>query len=109
MTTILFCTEEETLPDIEVGDAVLIGVEDLCEMPRQMLSLVADDEKELVLAVHRDRLQLGALQAAARRLGFDPMSLGLLDLRSVKETACSEPWRRPERVSPDSRDPVPNR
>ena len=85
MTTILFCTEEEALPHIEVEDAVLIGVEDLCEMPRQMLSLVADDEKELVLAVHRDRLQLGALQAAARRLGFDPMSLGLLDLRSVTE------------------------
>jgi ferredoxin len=85
MTTILFCTEEEALPDIEVGDAVLIGVEDLCELPRQMVSLVADDERELVLAVHRDRLQLGALQAAARRLGFDPMSLGLLDLRSVTE------------------------
>ncbi len=77
MTTILFCTEEEALPDIEIGDAVLIGVEDLCEAPRQIVSLVSDDEKELVLAVHGDRLQLGALQAAARRLGFDPLSLGL--------------------------------
>lgn len=85
MTTILFCTEEGALPDIEIEDAVLIGVEDLCEAPRQIASLVSDDEKELVLAVHRDRLQLGALQAAARRLGFDPLSLGLLDLGSVAE------------------------
>ncbi|MEE8407240.1 MAG: 4Fe-4S binding protein [Acidimicrobiia bacterium] len=85
MTTILFCTEEGALPDIEIGDAALIGVEDLCEAPRQIVSLVSDDEKELVLAVHGDRLQLGALQAAARRLGFDPLSLGLLDLGSVAE------------------------
>jgi ferredoxin len=85
MTTILICTDEQDLPDIEIDNTVIFGVEELCERPRQMASLVPEKETDLILAIHRDRANVGAIQAAARRLGLDPMSIGLLDLRSVVE------------------------
>ncbi|MFV1961235.1 MAG: 4Fe-4S binding protein [Acidimicrobiia bacterium] len=85
MTTILICTDEQSLPDIEIDNTVILGVEELCERPRQMASLVPERETSLILAIHGHRAKVGAIQAAARRLGIDPMSVGLLDLRSVVE------------------------
>ncbi len=83
MTTILICAEEPLAPDIGFDDARVIDVEELCRQPLQMASLVPDDETDLILAIHRKDANLGAVQSAARRLGFDPLAVGVVDLDSV--------------------------
>jgi ferredoxin len=44
---------------------------------------VSEDETSLVLAVHRGRADLGAIQAVARRLGFDPLGIGVIDIGAI--------------------------
>jgi len=83
MTTIVVCSDDLVAGDLSVPDARVAIVDELCLRPHLAADVVRDDEDHLVLALHRDRVNLGVVQAAVRRLGFEPLSVGLVDLRAV--------------------------
>lgn len=82
MSTVLLCADHQVSVD---GFAPLdaVAVEQLCIDPGNIAPHVPDEETDLVLAVHREDADLGQLQAAVRRLGFDPLAVGLVYLEAV--------------------------
>lgn len=86
MTAVFVCADEPTsIENLELGNATVTFVDDLCINPSQIASLVSDDETSLVMAVHRNVVGLGAIQSAVRQLGFDPLGVGIVDLESMTE------------------------
>lgn len=64
----------------------MVTVDDLCASPKQIVARVPDDETRLVLAIHRQSADLGAIQSTARQLGLDPIGVGTVDLDAVTST-----------------------
>jgi len=84
MTTILVCSDGGLgLDTLGEDDADVVLVDELCRLPRRIESLVPPNESELILAIHRSAAHLGVIQQAARRLGFDPLGVGIIDLEAV--------------------------
>lgn len=82
MTTILVCADERAVTALD-PDTRTVVVDDLCYQLRRIEEWIPDDEDHLVLAVHRSDVDLGSIQSAVRRAGFDPLGVGLVDLHSV--------------------------
>ena len=79
MTALYLCADQRVdLDDKGLND--IIWVDELCERPRQLIDLVGDEQTELVVGIHRDDANIGNLQASVRRLGFDPLGVGVVDL-----------------------------
>ncbi|MDH3305917.1 MAG: 4Fe-4S binding protein [Acidimicrobiia bacterium] len=85
MTTVLICADARMPGTVEHPRASVITVEELCLHPTSMKSVVPDEETELVLALHRHEANLGAIQAVTRRLGFDPLAVGIVELDSLAD------------------------
>lgn len=83
MASALLCADGWSGPPPEMEGQEVLLVEGLCLSPRSMVDLVESDEEELVVAIHRDQANLGEVQSVLRRLGFDPLAVGILDLASV--------------------------
>ena len=83
MTTIAICADAVVPADISIPGMRIKVIEDLCDYPSRLADSVSDDEDRLVLGVHGSRYNLGSAQAAVRRLGFDPLAIGLVDLQTV--------------------------
>ena len=86
MTTVVICGDE-TSPPPQFSDARVVVLQNLCTHLRDLTDWIADDETQLVLAVHRTHVDLGSIQAAVRRLGFDPLRVGILDLDTIATEA----------------------
>lgn len=86
MTTIVVCTDHRFDPEAwqQSGEDVEF-LDDLCHRPRLLESQVPEEEDHLVLAIHRTDANPGALQAAVRRLGMDPLGVATVDLDAVAE------------------------
>lgn len=76
MTYVLLCADHDP-PRIPDGDVRYLA--GLCSEP-SLLGLVPDEVDHLVLGVHWAEVDLARLQSAMRRNGFDPLSVGILDL-----------------------------
>lgn len=87
MTTIVICADAVVPADISIPGARIEIVEDLCDHPSRLADAVPDDEDHVVLGLHRSRYNLGVVQAAVRRTGFDPLAVGLMDLQTVGSSA----------------------
>lgn len=61
-------------------------IDGLCRDPRQIGAAVHDGDR-LVLGVCQGEYSLGAIQAAARRAGIDPLGIELIDLTTADESA----------------------
>ncbi len=88
MPAVLICADEWSGPAPDTEGLAATLVEGLCLAPSSMVDLVPVQEEELVLALHRSQVNLGEIQAVLRRLGFDPLSVAILDLASVGPGAC---------------------
>ena len=79
MTAVFLCADlREGLDALDLDGVT--WVDELCQRPRQLLDLVDEQQTELVVGVHRTESNTGNLQAAVRRLGFDPLGVGVVDL-----------------------------
>ncbi|MFQ5523812.1 MAG: 4Fe-4S dicluster domain-containing protein [Acidimicrobiia bacterium] len=87
MPSAIICADGWSGRPLEVEGVEVTLVEGLCLSPRSMVDLVEADEEELVLAIHRNQANLGEVQSVLRRLGFDPLAVGVLDLASVGDPA----------------------
>ncbi len=86
MTTILVCNDPRLgTEDWQTAEGHVLPVNELCHRPRQLESLVPADEDQLVLAIHRADVNPGAVQAAVRHLGRDPLGVATIDLDAVAE------------------------
>lgn len=83
MTTILVCADDLIPEDLEVAGARVVVVDDLCRRLKKVGALVADGERSLMVVVHRNHIDLGSIQAATRRMGFNPLGVGVVDLQTV--------------------------
>lgn len=83
MAAILLCADSPDRFDVPPG--VVQWIPELCDRPRQLAEIVPEEETDLVVGVHRAHANLGNLQAAVRRLGFDPLGVGVLDLDAVPD------------------------
>ena len=83
MTTVLVCADTWTGPPPGLEGTDVVMVDELCRSPRAGVSAIPPEETELVVVVHRDQLNLGSLQAALRRIGFDPLAVGVVDLGAL--------------------------
>jgi ferredoxin len=73
---VLICADHHT-PDLERPD--LTSVPGLCSNPHA-LSAISDDAERLVLGLHLDEADPVRFQSSMRRLGFDPLGVGIVDL-----------------------------
>ena len=87
MTTILVCADARVPDGLEISDARVVVVDDLCRQLPKIGALVADDESRLVVAIHSNHIDLGSVQAAVRRIGFNPLGVGIVDLQTVGASA----------------------
>jgi ferredoxin len=76
MTYLLMCADHAT-PEPPHADAHLVG--GLCANP-SLLALVPDQVDHLVVGIHESEVDLSRLQAEMRRLGLDPLGVGVIDL-----------------------------
>lgn len=84
MTTVLVCTDEPNpAVNLDVPGADVFQVEGLCASPKRVIPWVPDEETDLVFMIHRRDVNLGAIQSAARQMGFDPLGIGIVDLMEV--------------------------
>jgi formate hydrogenlyase subunit 6/NADH:ubiquinone oxidoreductase subunit I len=83
VSTIVMCADHETPATISVNNVNVIRVPNLCRRPRQLEELVPAGETSLMLALHGSETELGRVQAAARRLGFDALGVGVVDLERL--------------------------
>jgi formate hydrogenlyase subunit 6/NADH:ubiquinone oxidoreductase subunit I len=77
------CADHNTPATIWVDNVNVIRAPDLCRRPRQLEELVPAGETSLMLALHGGEIELGRVQAATRRLGFDPLGVGVVDLERL--------------------------
>jgi ferredoxin len=83
MTGLYLCGDQRVdLDDEGLND--IIWVDELCERPSQLIGVVGDEQTELVVGIHRDDANIGNLQASLRRLGFDPLGVGVVDLDAAQ-------------------------
>jgi len=88
MSTVLVCADDPSpAVTLEVPEANVVAVDNLCTSPKQIATKVPEGEALLVLAVHREVADRGAIQSAARQLGFDPLSVGIVDLSATTGAA----------------------
>jgi len=81
MTAVFLCNDDEVPRSaVELANASVTVLNDLCLNPRQIIPMISDDETSLVMGIHSGAVNLGAVQAIARRLGWDPLSLGVFDM-----------------------------
>lgn len=85
MTLVFLCAEQRDRLDATGLDDVT-WVDELCQRPRQLIALVDEETTELVVGIHRSNCNIGNLQAAVRRLGFDPLGVGYVDLDAATES-----------------------
>jgi NAD-dependent dihydropyrimidine dehydrogenase PreA subunit len=83
MSTIVMCADPDTPATIWVDNVNVIRAPDLCRRPRQLEELVPAGETSLMLALHGSETELGRVQAATRRLGFDALGVGVVDLERL--------------------------
>ena len=76
------CGAQTAPPPDTVDGARVTVVDDLCFRLRELEAWVDGDEP-LVLGVHQRHIDLGSLQASVRRLGLDPLRVGILELDTV--------------------------
>ena len=91
MTTIVICADHDTPATISVDGVNVISAPDLCRRPRQLEDLVPAGETSLMLALHGSETELGRVQATVRRLGFDALGVGVVDLERL-DGADSITW-----------------
>ena len=83
MSTIVICADHDTPAAISVDGVNVIRARDFCRRPRQLEGLVPAEETTLMLALHGSETELGRVQAAVRRLGFDALGVGVVDLERL--------------------------
>ena len=76
MTQTLLCSDHET-PSVALDGVSL--VERLCFDP-SAIAAVRDEAQHLVIGIHRDDADMVRFQSAMRRIGFDPLGVGIVDL-----------------------------
>jgi len=82
MPTVVMCADGWSGPPLDLAEAEVLMVDELCRAPRR-IALPDDEDMEVVVALHRDQTNLGEVQAALRRLGFDPLAVSIVDLDAV--------------------------
>ena len=88
MSTVLVCADDPSpAATLEVPEADVVAVDNLCTSPKQIVTKVSEDEALLVLAIHSEVADFGAIQSAARQLGFDPLGIGIVDLNATTGAA----------------------
>ncbi len=80
MTTLVACSDHGHLNDLEIDGVRVVGVAELCLQPKSIVAHVPEDETRLVVGIHPREARLGAVQSIVRRLGFDPLGVGIVDL-----------------------------
>jgi ferredoxin len=80
MSSIVMCADHGASDMDSVEGTTVIAVTDLCRRLGQLGDLVPPEETSLLLAVHGSETETGRIQAAVRRLGFDALGVGVLDL-----------------------------
>jgi ferredoxin len=88
MTTLVACTDHGHLDDLEIDGVRVVGVAELCLAPKGIVAHVPEDETRLMVGIHRREASVGAVQAVVRRLGFDPLGVGLVDLAAGAEATA---------------------
>jgi len=81
MTQALLCSDHQT-PPVPLDGVSL--VEGLCFDP-SAIATVRDETQHLVIGIHRDDADLVRLQSAMRRIGFDPLGVGIVDVSLLTE------------------------
>ncbi len=91
MTAVFACSDAAYPGEAPPGTAHgVIELAGLCDDPNQVARFVPEGEDLLVFMIHRRDVNLGALQSAARRLGFDPLGVGVIDLDSLPDSHGAE-------------------
>jgi len=88
MTTLVACSDHGHLNDLEIDGVRVVGVAELCMQPKGMVAHVPEDETRLVVGIHPREASVGAVQAVVRRLGFDPLGVGIVDLAASAEATA---------------------
>ncbi|NND73788.1 MAG: 4Fe-4S dicluster domain-containing protein [Ilumatobacter sp.] len=114
MTTLVMCTDHGAHDPIAPAGTNVQRAAGLCDQPGQLRTLVPAEETSLLLALHGSDYHRGRVQAAVRRLGFDPLGVGILDLDRIDDESAvtvaaaalvarteAFPGSRPEQVKLD--------
>lgn len=64
----------------------LMSIPGLCHDP-SLLDAVPDEADRIVVGIHAGDVEMTRVQSAARRLGFDPLAVGVLELSSLTDAA----------------------
>ena len=81
MTQILLCSDHQTPGLGQNGVTVIDG---LCYDPSALGSL-PDGTQHLVIGLHRDDADSSRFQSSMRRIGLDPLGVGVVDLTSITD------------------------
>ncbi len=85
MTTIVICADHGARR-VAVPGTTVLSAPKLCWHPGQLAGLVPPEETSLVLALHGGDSATGRVQAAVRRIGFDPLGVGVVDLERIGDS-----------------------
>ncbi|MEX2252069.1 MAG: 4Fe-4S dicluster domain-containing protein [Acidimicrobiia bacterium] len=86
MTYVLCCSDHSNPAPLSATATTITG---LCADPT-LLSTVPDDADRLVLGLHLADADLSRFQASMRKLGFDPLGVGIVDLTHFTTPAAVE-------------------
>lgn len=84
MTTIAMCADHHA-SRVVVEGANVVTASHLCWRPGQLEAMVPADETSLLLALHGSEIEMGRVQASVRRMGFDALGVGVLDLERLDD------------------------
>ncbi len=82
MRVVALCRDHGTPSIAGVGHDEVVLIDDLCVRPAGLAALPEATE-QLVVGLHRSEAAMGAVQSSLRRLGFDPMGVGIVELEGV--------------------------
>ncbi len=90
MSTLVMCADHGASDRFTVAGTTVITVTDLCRRLGQLGDLVPAETASLLLALHGSETETGRIQAAVRRLGFDALGVGVLDLERFESDEAVE-------------------